>query len=278
MRIDEAGLSGSKRLKLSIGKAWEETTAFLAREARLVAPVALATFALPSALGDWAFPGGNAGAATGWLLLLVTIVMLVGQMTIILLANGWRGSIGEAMGKAAKRLPVLIGALLIAFLPVTLVAVAGFGASLASAGITDPATLTPEAIARLPKIGWLLLFLVVFFIIAGVRLFPMSAIAANETLGPIKMLKRSWRLTKGVFWRLLVLVLLLGIVAIVLDLAVTAVVGSIAALAAGEPKAFNLSALLVALASGLVGAIVATVSATLAARVYAQLSEDGTAP
>ena len=152
MRIDEAGLSGSKRLKLSIGKAWEETTAFLAREARLVAPVALATFALPSALGDWAFPGGNAGAATGWLLLLVTIVMLVGQMTIILLANGWRGSIGEAMGKAAKRLPVLIGALLIAFLPVTLVAVAGFGASLASAGITDPATLTPDAIARLPRL------------------------------------------------------------------------------------------------------------------------------
>ena len=259
-------------MKLSIGKAWEETSAFLAREARLVAPVALALFAFPSVLADWAYPGGNAGAATGWLVMLVLMVMLVGQMTIVLLANGWRGSIGEAMGKAAKRLPVLIGALLIVFFPVIVVAVVGFGASLASAGITDPAALTPETIARLPNIGWLLLFLTLFFIFAGVRLFPASAIAASETLGAVKLLGRSWALTKGVFWRLLVLVLLLGIVAIVLDLAVTVVVGSIATLTAGEPKAFNLSALLVGLASGLIGAIVSTVSAAMVGRVYAQLS------
>jgi len=263
---------------LSIGKAWEETSAFLGREARLVAPVALATFALPSVLADWAYPGASAGGSAGWLLIFVLLAVLVGQMTIVLLVNGWRDSIGEAMIKAVRRLPTLIGALLIAFLPVLLVAIVGFGASLTSAGITDPAQLTPATIARLPNIVWLLLFLFLFFIIAGVRLFPISAIAASEPIGPVALLRRSWTLTKGVFGRVLVLVLLLGIVAVVLDSAVTIVVGSIAALAAGEPRAFNLSALIVALASGLVGALVSTVSAAMVGRVYAQLADGAPQP
>jgi hypothetical protein len=66
--------------------------------------------------------------------------------------------------------------------------------------------------------------------------------------------------------------LLLVFVAVILDAAVTAVIGSVAALAFGEARAFNLSALLVALASGLVGAAVSTVSATMVGRDYAQLA------
>jgi hypothetical protein len=264
-------VEGECAVKLSIGKAWEEASAFLGREARLVAPVALATFALPSALSGWAFPGGATGAM-GWIILLVLIVGLIGQMTIVLLANGWRGSIGEAMGKAARRLPVLIGALLLVFLPIILIAILALGAILGSAGITDPTTLTPQTIARVPNIGWIMLLLILFFIVAGVRLFPVTAIAANEPVGPIALLRRSWRLTSGSFWRLLALVLLLGALTMVVSWAVTAVIGSVAALAAGEPRPFNLSALLVALATGLVGAILSTISATMVGRVYAQLS------
>lgn len=259
-------------MTLSISKAWEETSAFLGKEARLVAPVALATFALPATIAGWAYPDETAGGGAGWLLVLVLLAAMVGQMTIVLLVNGWRGSIGEAIIKAARRLPVLLAALIIAFLPVILVAVVGFGASLTSAGITDPAAVTPEAIAKLPNVGWLLLFILLFLIIVGVRLFPMSAIAVSEPIGPINLLKRSWTLTKGVFWRLFVLALLLAILAVVLDLSVTAVVGSIATLAVGESKAFNLSALLVALPVGLVGAMVSSVSATMIGRVYAQLT------
>ena len=258
-------------MKLSIGKAWEETSAFLGKEARLVAPVALATFAFPSILSGWAFPGGSTGAM-GWLMLIVLVVALIGQMTIVLLANGWRGSIGEAMGRAARRLPVLIGALLIVFLPLILIAVLALSALLAGAGITDPTTLTPQTIARVPNIGWLVLFLTLFFVVAGVRLFPVSAIAASEPVGPVGLLRRSWRLTSGSFWRLLALVLLLGVLTMIVSWAVTAVTGLLAALAVGEPRPFNLSALLIALATGLVGAVISTVSATMVARVYAQLS------
>ncbi|MCY7271562.1 MAG: DUF975 family protein [Sphingomonas bacterium] len=265
-------------MKLSIGKAWDEASAFLGKEARLVAPVALATFALPSILADWAYPGGRTGGAASGLLVVVLLAVMVGQMTIVLLVNGWRGSVGEAMAKAARRLPIPIAALMIVILPLMLVAIIGFGASIANAGITDPAALTPGVIAKLPNVGWLLLLLTVALIIVMVRFFPIAAIAVSEPIGPIKLLKRSWTLTKGNFWRLFVLVLLLGIIALVLDWAVTAVVGSIATLAAGEAKAFNLSALLVALVSGLVGALVSSVSAAMAGRVYAQLSVEPSVP
>ena len=259
-------------MRLSIGKAWEETSAFLGREAKLVAPVALATFALPAILAGWAVPKGATGSGAGLLMILVLLVTLIGQMTVILLVNGWRGSIGQAMGKAARRLPVLVAALVIAFLPAVIIAILAFGGSLVGAGITDPAALTPEMLARMPAFLWGVLLLTILMIVLGVRMFPLSAITASEPAGPIAMLKRSWQLTRGVFWRLLALVLLLGLVALVLDWAATAVVGSIAALVAGEPSAFNTSALLIALATGFVGALVSTVSAAMAGRVYAQLS------
>lgn len=259
-------------MKLSIGKAWEETSAFLGREAKLVAPVALATFALPSILAKWAYPQGGTGGGAGLAMLLVLVAVLIGQMTVILLVNGWRGSIGEAMGKAASRLPVLIGALIIVFLPIAIIATFAIGGALVGAGITDPAAVTPQALAKMPGFLWIVILFGLLLIYLGVRMFPVSAIAASEPVGPIALLKRSWQITRGTFWRLLVLVILLGLIALVLDWTVTAVVGSIAALTAGEPKAFNTSALVVALASGLVGAMVSTVSAAMAGRVYAQLA------
>ena len=57
-----------------------------------------------------------------------------------------------------------------------------------------------------------------------------------------------------------------------LDWAATAVVGSLATLTAGEARPFNTTALLVALASGLVGALVSSVSAAMGGRIYAQLA------
>lgn len=257
---------------LSISKAWDESSAFLGREARLVAPVALACFALPAILADWAFPGGNPSGGAGWLMLLVLAAVLVGQMTIVLLVNGWRGSVGEAMGNAARRLPVLLAGLIIVFLPAALIATLAIGASLVSAGITDPAEVTPQMLAKLPNFVWVVMLLSIFFIVMGVRLFPVSAVAASERVGPITLLRRSWTLTRGSFWRLLALVLLLGVAALILDAAVTMVVGSVATIAAGEPRPFNTSALLVALVSGVVGALVSTVSAALVGRVYAQLA------
>ena len=132
--------------------------------------------------------------------------------------------------------------------------------------------MTPESLAKVPRIGWIVLLLALFFIFVGVRLFPISAIAATEAGGPITLLKRSWELTKSNFGRLLALMLLLLCIAMILDLAVTAVVGSVSTLAFGEARSLSLSALIVALASGLVGAAVSSVSSAMVGRVYVQLA------
>lgn len=260
-------------MRLSIGKAWEESSAFLAREGKLVAPVALACFALPSILVGLAFPTGMAGGGgAGWLMLLVLLASLWGQMTIILLVNRWQGSIGEALGKAGRRLGVLIGAFMLVFVPIILLFSVGLGVLLVGAGVTDPSAMAPAKLAEISGVAPILIALVLAFLFLGARLFLASAVAVMEKLGVIGLLKRSWRLTKGSFLRLLALLLLLLVVQFILGLAVTTVVGSIAVLAAGELKPFNTSALLVALASGLLSAILSSVWAAMAGRIYAQLA------
>ncbi len=266
---------GERTLTLSIGKAWEETSAFLAREGRLVAPVALAMFALPSILLNWAYPAGAAGAAGGGAMLalfVILVAVMIGQMTVILLAIGWHGSIGEAIRKVAKRVPSLLGAALIVFAPILMLFMIGFAAALIAAGIKDPTGLTPQALARIPNIGWMSLLLMLVVLFVGVRLFPLSAVAAAEPVGPIGLLKRSWALTKRHFGRLLALLLLLAMAALILNAAVAAVVGSVTSLALGEARPFNLAALSVALAGGIVSALVSSVSAAMVGRVYVQLA------
>ena len=63
-------------MKLSIGKAWQEASAFLGREARLVAPVALATFALPTILAV-GLSARNHRKGRGWLMAGVMVVWSV---------------------------------------------------------------------------------------------------------------------------------------------------------------------------------------------------------
>lgn len=259
--------------KLSISKAWDETSQFLSKETRLVAPVALAMFLVPTTLLDWALPGNSATGGTALLTMLVVLALgFIGQMTIAALATGWRGSVGEAMGQAAGRVPSLFAALIIVFLPIGLIAGIVLAVAMAGAGLTDPAQMTPEAIAKLGSVR--VIFLVCFAIIlfAAARLFPLAALAINERPGPVAMIKRCWNLTKGNVGRLIAMTLLLLLAAAILGGAVQSVVGTGVELAIGPAKPFSLSALLIGIATGLTGAIISAVSAVLVGRIYAQLA------
>lgn len=261
---------------LSIGKAWDEASGFLVREIRLVTPVALALFAVPAALMGWINPEGQPGTAPaglGWpLTLIALIVTMIGQMTVAALAIGWSGSIGSAMSLASRRVWGLLASVLLIFLPLTIVAFMILALLIGSAGMADPAQVTPEALARTPGIGLLLLLLLVLFVVIGVRLFPVSAVAISETSSPLKLLSRSWRLTSGHFGRILVVLLLVLFASIVASAAITTVVGSLMALAAGELRPFSLSALITALADGIVAAAISAISASLVGRMYVQLN------
>ncbi len=260
--------------KLSISSAWDETVAFLRRESRLVMPVALAFFAVPATLFGWHNPSGDPTQATGgWpLTLLVLVLALMGQMAIAAMAIGWRGSVGAALTQALGRVWGVLAALLLVFIPVAVVLALILAVMLGGAGLTDPTQVTAESLAAVPGLTLFLLAMTFLFLFIAARLFPISAVGMMETANPIRVIARSWRLTGGHFWRLVGTLLLILIVSLVASLAVTAVIGSLVTLAAGEPQPYNVSALIISLADGVIGAMISAVTAALVGRIYAQLS------
>jgi len=231
---------------------------------------------VPAALIGWINPGGQPATAPGglgWpLMLIALIITMIGQMTIAALAIGWSGSIGSAIRLAARRVWGLLGTVLLVFVPLGIIAAIALAVLIGSAGLTDSSEFTAQTLEATPGIGLFLLVLLVLFVVIGVRLFPISAVAISETSSPVTLLKRSWRLTRGHFGRLLVVLLLILIAATVASAAVTAVVGSLMTLVAGEARPFSVSALVTGLADGVIASAITALSAALVGRIYIQLS------
>jgi hypothetical protein len=198
----------------------------------------------------------------------MVLVMLVGELAIVLLVNGWRGSVGEALGKAARRTPTFILAALCFLLPVILVFSILLG--VAGAGTTGSGQLDWT---NFGAAGWLVLLACLLLLIYfSVRLLPLLAVVVSEAVGPIAALKRSFALTSGHFWRLFGFLVLLVIAFAVLAMTVGAVFGAAVTLTIGDPEPWSLSLLLIALAGGLVQAGFVLIYVAMLARIYAQLA------
>ena len=168
---------------------------------------------------------GEEPEAGPWMLvmLLMIIVMLVGQMAIVLLSNGWQGSVGEAIRRAVRRLPALLLAALMVMVPLILL----MSAILAVAGMATGGDGTFTAVSLTPT-GWLAILVGLIAVLAiGVRLLPLVVIVATEDVGPVAAIKRAFALTRGHFWKLLAFMLLATIAFLIVAAAAGAVVGSV---------------------------------------------------
>ncbi|WP_037500059.1 hypothetical protein [Sphingomonas jaspsi] len=259
---------------LSISKSWEETTAFLARESRLVAPIALALVAIPATVQAWIDPAKE-GGSSGFVGLILMIVSMAGQLAIAQLAIGWRGSIGEAIGKAFRRLWAVIGAGIAIYGPLVLLAVFMLGASLGMDGIARLETMSPEELVRVKGVAVTLLLVAVLGIFLSVRFLPMIGVAMGEDAGVSAIIRRSWALTRGHFGKLFLVILLLGLASILLSTAIMTVVGTLVALAVGPLEPLSLSALITGLLNGLLAALVSAVYSALVGRIYVNLADRG---
>ncbi|MDQ3077300.1 MAG: hypothetical protein M3Q83_00480 [Pseudomonadota bacterium] len=258
--------------RLSIGTAWSEAAAFVRRERRLLAPVVLGLILLPAVISTMVQPPTPASGSPepgAWMFVAfaMILVMMAGQMAIVLLAEDWRGSIGEAIGRAARRLPTLIAAAVIVMLPmivilsVVLAAVTFAGGG--EGGVSAQNLSGGGGIA--------ILLAVVLVLLIAVRLLPLVAVIARGTDGPISALKQTFRMTRGQFWKLLGFFLLMAITFVIVAAAVGAVFGSIVTLALGRPDPWTLSLLLIALIGGLVQAAFVTIYTAMLARIAVQL-------
>ncbi|HUG46283.1 MAG TPA: hypothetical protein VMK31_07215, partial [Sphingomicrobium sp.] len=203
------------------------------------------------------------------LFLASSLLAMIGQLAIIRLAIGTNVSVKEAIGHATRRMPIyLLAALLIAcalfLVLIPLVAILVFAEIPLDAGI-----------AQSPLAAILLLLVVALAIFVGVRMLLSSPVASEEASGPIAIIRRSWELTSGHFWRLFAFLLLFVIGAAVTMLAVGAAFGLLAVLLFGPVEPMSGSALVVAIAEAFVNSAVTLILAVMLARIYLQLAGRG---
>ncbi|HMI41801.1 MAG TPA: hypothetical protein VK485_11285 [Sphingomicrobium sp.] len=255
--------------KLSIGQAWSETLQVAKREGRLIVPIALAFAVIPATLFALAAPQvpvGQMPESGPWALiyLLLILTALIGQMAIIRLAIGPATSVAESIRHSLRRFPSVFGAALIFGLP--------------AAAIIVPAATPILANPTDPPPGPAFAFMVVCIVLLclWVRLMLVTAAGVAEPIGPIAIIKRSWALTSGNFWRLLATILLFGLVAWVAIKAAEWVSGTALIVALGKPDPWTVSALLIALIAAITQTIASVLFAILLARIYAQRAKDQT--
>ncbi|MGN6154544.1 MAG: glycerophosphoryl diester phosphodiesterase membrane domain-containing protein [Sphingomicrobium sp.] len=261
-------------MKLSLSTAWVETKAVIAKDSRLLAAVGLAFFVLPGIVLRLVVPEPDAEGlppAGIWIavLLAVLLVSLIGQVAVARMAMAPQISVGEAVERGARRLPMLFAALLLWTIPMV-----AAGAILYSLAALQPERPTGVALAGLI----LLCALTILALYLAVRLILVSPVAAAEEANAIDLLKRSFEVTKGNWWRLFAFLILFGIGSIVLVGAVEAVMGVIVAAITGDASTYSVGGLIVGIVVQLVSAVLSVGFFVMLARIYLQLTgRDGAA-
>lgn len=249
--------------KLSLSKAWDETREVAGRDGKLIAAVALAMFFLPGVVAGLVDPqaGGfpqSTGAAV--MMFVVALIALVGQLAIIRMALGARMTVGEAIGHGARRVPSYLVAGLLWAGPLIL---AGYFLG------TD-VWRAPQAATGGQAAAALLILVILLFV--GIRMMMTSPVATAERTGPLAIVKRSWQLTSGHWWRLFALICIFLLVMAIVMGALGAVIGILSRLFFEPIEPMTVGALFVAAATQLVSAIFTTGLLLMLARIYAQLA------
>jgi len=258
---------------LSISKAWEESKARIAVDGRLMAVVAAALIVLPGLIVEVISPSAlrtDSSALESILFLLSSLLALIGQLAIIRLAVTPAVSVGEAIGHGARRMPIyLVAAILLTIL--FIVILIPFGIAAYAAGVPFDRS-SEQAFLQSPVAMVLSLLYMALLIFIAIRMLMSSPVASEEDAGPIQILRRSWDLTRGHWWRLFGFIVMFVIGALILIAAVNWAVTAFAVILFGAIAPMSLSALLVGLFDSIVNGGVTVFLAVMLARIYLQLT------
>jgi hypothetical protein len=258
---------------LSIEDALQWTQRFVAREWKLLLPVAFAFLALPPITLRLLLPAQIANATTPqmlarllasvpWLLsveLLVALITLVGGLAIVALALVPRISVREALGLAFQRFLVSVAALmLVALFAVIVVTIAAIPLQVARLAVP-----LQEAVLIGVMLG------LGFFL--SIRLIALGPVVLASRAGPIASIRLAWELTSGAFWRLLGAVLVYGIGGTVVVAASAFALGTLFVLGAKACGVPDLGPVLYAIYLQLITALFWTGFHILVVALYRQL-------
>jgi hypothetical protein len=249
--------------KLSISQAWDETRTVLARDGKLIASVALALLVLPGVLVSLFLPtptGDEVPVAGLWIPIVVVALAIsfMGQLSIVRLAMAPHVTVADAIKHAARRTPHFIAAFLLWIMPFVIVA-ALFYAILRA----NPSRPSPIA-------GLGLLIVTILGIFIFVRMFLIGPIATAEQIGPIGILRRSWALTAGNWWRLFGFFVVFAVGTVVLVRAAASILGLLATMTFEVPRPVNVSFLIVIILVQALSAAMYVILFVMQARLYNQ--------
>jgi len=220
--------------------------------------------------GAQAVMQGMMGKVVG-LGLLTFVVQTTGYMALMaLLTDRARPTVGQAIISAVKSLPSLIGAVIVAYIGLVLLAVvavsliAGIVAATGSAGL-----------------GWVLGLLALAFItwVLTKLSLTLPVIVVDRVANPVAALRRSWRLVSGNSLRVFVFYVLLAIGYMVVSIVfvmVLATLFGLGTMASGGPKAGTGAMVALGLVSGVIGTAVSVVFTSIVAAIHRQLAGPST--
>jgi len=255
--------------RLSISKAWDETSEILVRDGRLYASVALALVVLPATVIGLFAARSETITPMAWVFLAISIVIgFAAQIALNRLAIGPSTTVKDAIIRGFARMPVVVGSFLmlcVALMVVLIILVLILGAARLIA--------SHESGAEPP---WFVIALIVLLTALCYAIFQLTApVAAVESGGSVSIMKRSWDLARGEYLRLLAFVLIALFGLIVVVLAGQFVIGSMVAAALGPPMPGSLSALLISLVVALIQSVFTVIFGVMLARIYVQLAASG---
>jgi hypothetical protein len=257
---------------LSISAAWDETRAILASDGQLYAAVVLALLVLPQTVVGLMTPVGTSMTPIGrFVWLAAGLVGLVAQLALARLAIGPSTSVGEAIAHGARRFLPTFGAFLVLGIGFAIIAMPLMIVLLMTGVVTAPVEGRPPP----PSFALLALVVALAAVFLSIKFILTVPISTVEQPGPIDILKRSWRITTGHYWRLLAFVVLMLVTSIILLIA-TRAVAVISLSAFGERIApFTLGALVLGLLESVASGAISAVLCMMLARIYVQLAGRG---
>lgn len=258
-------------MKFDMSEAWREAMAMITANREVLLVVAGIFFLLPSLALGLSMGGIEESMLTDpetaqaqlyelyagwwWLFIAVLLAEIVGYLALLaLLRDSSRPTVGEALKTGVVGLLPAIGAYLLTTLGLGIV----FGALLGLAGVIGNAVF----------VALMVIVVIVLGVYVGVKLsLSGPVIAIDKVSNPVRVLARSWHLTKGNSFRLLLFYLLLAVVYVIVSILLAAVIGALT-LAFGSDSALTISGII----SGVFSAAVTVVLVAIIAAVHRQLS------
>ncbi len=267
--------------KLDMGQAWTQTTGLIGANRDTISAIAGLFFFLPSfaaaifvpELANPPQPAGPSGAdpsvamqalvdqmsaiyAANWpLLLAISMVQFVGSMSLFaLLTDRGHPTVGEALGTGLRSIPAYIAAQLLSAIA------AGIAIGLPLGLI---AAIAPPAVAALALVAGLVVILYLFIKFSLIA--PVIAIEGERN--PVAAIKRSWRLTKGNSFRIVLFLFLLLFTIGIISALVTGILGLVLA-AFGEP----VTSVGTDVVGGLVNALLTVIFLVVTVAIHRQLA------